>query len=51
VWDAENTANIYELYSLHAIPQIYVLDKDKKIRYKDIDARELGGILERLINN
>jgi hypothetical protein len=51
VWDAENTANIYELYSLHAIPQIYVLDKDKKIRYKDIDAHELGGILARMIKN
>jgi thiol-disulfide isomerase/thioredoxin len=45
VWDAEGTAGIYEKYSLHAIPQLYVLDEDKKVRYKDIYMNELEGIL------
>ncbi|MDR0414472.1 MAG: redoxin domain-containing protein [Prevotellaceae bacterium] len=45
VWDAEGTADIYEKYSLHAIPQLYVLDEDKRVRYKDVHMNDLEGIL------
>ncbi len=45
VWDAEGTAGIYEKYSLHAIPQIYVLDENKVVRYKDVYMDNLEGIL------
>lgn len=45
VWDAEGTANIYEKYSLHAIPQIYVLDEEKRVRYKDVFMDDLDRIL------
>ncbi|MDR2938252.1 MAG: redoxin domain-containing protein [Prevotellaceae bacterium] len=45
VWDAEGTASIYDKYSLHAIPQIYVLDQDKKVMYKDVYMNDLEGIL------
>jgi thiol-disulfide isomerase/thioredoxin len=45
VWDAEGTADIYEKYSLHAIPQIYVLDEEKKVRYKDVYMDDLDRIL------
>ncbi|MDR0712276.1 MAG: redoxin domain-containing protein [Prevotellaceae bacterium] len=45
VWDAEGTADIYEKYSLHAIPQLYVLDEEKKVRYKDVYIENLDSIL------
>jgi thiol-disulfide isomerase/thioredoxin len=45
VWDAEGTAGIYEKYSLHAIPQIYVLDENKRIMNKDVYMNDLEGIL------
>lgn len=45
VWDAEGTADIYEKYSLHVIPQIYVLDEEKKVRYKDVYVDDLDNIL------
>jgi len=45
VWDAEGTAGIYEKYSMHAIPQIYVLDENKVVRYKDIYVNDLEGVL------
>ncbi|MDR1022438.1 MAG: redoxin domain-containing protein [Prevotellaceae bacterium] len=53
VWDAEGTAAIYEKYSLHAIPQLYVLDEEKKVRYKDVYIDELERILYKqlTINN
>ena len=45
VWDANGTADIYEKYGLYAIPQIYVLDGDKKILYKDVSIDDLQNIL------
>lgn len=45
VWDPEGNANIYEKYSLHAIPQVYVLDADKKVMNKDVHMQDLQGIL------
>jgi thiol-disulfide isomerase/thioredoxin len=45
VWDPDQSANIYEKYSLHAIPQIYVLDENKKVMSKDIRVDDLHGIL------
>ncbi|MGL5959267.1 MAG: thioredoxin-like domain-containing protein [Bacteroidales bacterium] len=45
VWDKEGNADIYEKYSLHAIPNIYYLDEEKRIMYKDIHLEDLEGIL------
>jgi thiol-disulfide isomerase/thioredoxin len=36
VWDADETADIYGKYDLHAIPMIYLLDKDKVIVERDL---------------
>jgi peroxiredoxin len=41
VWDADETAGIYSKYDLHAIPMIYLLDKDKVVMAKDIPQSEL----------
>jgi peroxiredoxin len=41
VWDADETANIYGKYDLHAIPMIYLLDKDKVIIERDLDPNKL----------
>ena len=46
VWDGEGTAGIYEKYSMHAIPQVYVLDERKVVRYKDIYVNDLEEILQ-----
>jgi peroxiredoxin len=41
VWDADETAGIYSKYDLHAIPMIYLLDKDKVIIEKDLSHNNL----------
>ncbi len=45
VWDAEGTSDIYEKYSLHAIPQIYVLDENKVVKYKDVYVDDLERVI------
>ncbi|MGL4364112.1 MAG: thioredoxin-like domain-containing protein [Bacteroidales bacterium] len=51
VWDKEGTADVYEKYSLHAIPQVYYLDEDKMVMYKDIYMEDLEGILYVTLGN
>jgi thiol-disulfide isomerase/thioredoxin len=41
VWDADETAGIYSKYDLHAIPMIYLLDKDKVVMAKDLQQSSL----------
>ncbi|MDR0737756.1 MAG: redoxin domain-containing protein [Prevotellaceae bacterium] len=40
-WDADETADIYGKYDLHAIPMIYLLDKDKVVVVKDLQQSSL----------
>jgi thiol-disulfide isomerase/thioredoxin len=48
VWDADETAGVYNKYDLHAIPMIYLLDKDKVILKKDITEGQLDLWLDQL---
>jgi thiol-disulfide isomerase/thioredoxin len=48
VWDADETAGIYSKYDLHAIPMIYLLDKDKVIIEKDLAQSDLDLWLSQL---
>jgi peroxiredoxin len=41
VWDADETAAIYDKYDLHAIPMIYLLDKNKVVVERDLDSGKL----------
>jgi thiol-disulfide isomerase/thioredoxin len=41
VWDTDETADIYGKYDLHAIPMIYLLDKDKVIIERDLQPGKL----------
>nr|MDR0692187.1 thioredoxin family protein [Prevotellaceae bacterium] len=41
VWDADETADIYSKYDLHAIPMIYLLDRDKVVKAKDLEQSHL----------
>jgi peroxiredoxin len=41
VWDADETADVYGKYDLHAIPMIYLLDKDKVVVEKDLEPKAL----------
>jgi peroxiredoxin len=41
VWDADETADIYSIYDLHAIPMIYLLDRDKVVIEKDLNPNNL----------
>ncbi|MFT5818709.1 MAG: hypothetical protein ACI95K_002206, partial [Lentimonas sp.] len=36
-------------YNITSVPQIYVLDKDKKIRFKKIDAESLPNAINYLL--
>lgn len=48
VWDADETAGIYSKYDLHAIPMIYLLDKDKVVMAKDLEQGSLDLWLNQL---
>jgi hypothetical protein len=41
-------SNYRKEYFFIATPQLYILDKDKRIRLKNIDAEGLPGILDAL---
>jgi hypothetical protein len=45
VWDGNGQANIHDKYGLHNVPQIYVLDENKKILHKGVPIDELQNIL------
>ena len=42
--------NYNEKYKIHATPQIFVLDRDKNIVYKDINVSDIPKVLNHLVN-
>jgi len=50
VYDPYNFSNFRNFYDIYSTPVIYLLDKDKKIIAKRIDAEQLGELLEQKIN-
>ncbi len=50
VFDRYNFSNFRNYYDIYSTPVIYLLDKNKKIIAKRIDAEQLGELLEQKIN-
>jgi peroxiredoxin len=50
VWDPYRTGNIYNLFNTYTTPQIYLLDKDKKILARRLDAENLEKVLQFHLN-
>jgi peroxiredoxin len=50
-WDPANTNDFRIAYSLYYVPQVYVLDKDKKIAGRGLDSKSLSELLKHLIRN
>jgi thiol-disulfide isomerase/thioredoxin len=48
LWDADETELIYSKYDLHAIPMIYLLDKDKVVIERDLQSDKLDLWLSQL---
>jgi peroxiredoxin/5-hydroxyisourate hydrolase-like protein (transthyretin family) len=48
-WDPENINNFRIAYSVYSVPQIYVLDKDKKIAGRGLESASLEQLLNHLI--
>ncbi|MDR0728580.1 MAG: redoxin domain-containing protein [Prevotellaceae bacterium] len=48
VWDADGSQGLYDKYNIHAIPLMYLLDKDKIILRKDITVEQLQEVLPQL---
>ncbi|MDR1983226.1 MAG: redoxin domain-containing protein [Prevotellaceae bacterium] len=46
VWDPYRTGNIYNTFNTVTTPQIYLLDKDKKILARRLDAQNLDKLLQ-----
>jgi peroxiredoxin len=50
VWDGDETAGIYDKYDLHAIPMIYLLDKNKVIIERDVAQGKLDKMLDKVLS-
>lgn len=50
VWDPYRTGNIYNTFNTVTTPQIYLLDKDKKILARRLDAANLDKLLQILLS-
>jgi peroxiredoxin len=50
-WDPTNANDFRIAYSLYSVPQIYVLDKDKKIAGRGLESASLEQFLNDLIKN
>ncbi|MDR2382384.1 MAG: TlpA family protein disulfide reductase [Prevotellaceae bacterium] len=50
-WDPTNENNFRIAYSLYSVPQVYVLDKDKKIVGRRLESASLTQFLNQLIKN
>lgn len=48
LWDENGSANMHEKYDLLYVPKIYLLDKERKVIAKEIDATTLNELIERL---
>jgi thiol-disulfide isomerase/thioredoxin len=46
VWDPSHLANIHNLFNTYTTPQIYLLDKDKKVLARRLDPTNLEKILK-----
>jgi peroxiredoxin len=51
VWDPTNVNDFRIAYSLYSVPQVYVLDKDRKIVGRRLESASLKRFLNDLINN
>ncbi|MDR2773151.1 MAG: hypothetical protein LBC19_00155, partial [Tannerella sp.] len=51
VWDPANKNDYRIAYSLYSVPQVYVLDKDKKIVGRGLESASLSKLLNQLIKN
>ncbi|MBK8472906.1 MAG: hypothetical protein IPL33_12510 [Sphingobacteriales bacterium] len=49
-YDPTNASRFRDLYDIYSTPVMYLLDKDKKIKVKRVDAEQLDKILDNLIN-
>lgn len=49
--DGKNRSNFHALYNIQTTPQIFVLDRNKKILIKQIPADKLGEIVENIMEN
>ncbi|MDR0386375.1 MAG: AhpC/TSA family protein [Prevotellaceae bacterium] len=50
-WDPANLNNYRIAYSVYSVPQIYVLDRDRKIVGRGLDSASLEQLLNHLVNN
>ena len=46
VWDPQNSSDFREKYNVYTTPQIYLLDKDKKVVGRRLDSQNLEKMLE-----
>jgi thiol-disulfide isomerase/thioredoxin len=51
VWDPANKNNFRIAYSVYSVPQVYLLDKDKKIIGRRLDSNSLSQMLAHLIKD
>ncbi|MDR2424477.1 MAG: DUF5106 domain-containing protein [Prevotellaceae bacterium] len=51
VWDPKNEADFRTAYSVYSVPQVYVLDKDKKIVGRGLESVSLAQLLAHLLKN
>ena len=51
VWDPYNQSKFRVTYGISTTPVIYIIDKDRKIRYKRIDVEQTRKIFEKMIND
>jgi peroxiredoxin len=51
VWDPANVNDFRIAYSLYSVPQIYVLDKDRKIAGRGLDSASLKQFLNNLLKD
>jgi len=51
VWDPNRSADIHNLFNTYTTPQIYILDKDKKVLARRLDAENLDKVLEYYAGN
>ena len=50
VWDPRNETDFRTAYSVYSVPQVYVLDKDKKIIGRGLESVSLAKLLSHLLN-
>jgi predicted CopG family antitoxin/peroxiredoxin len=51
VWDPKNDNNFRFTYSVYSVPQVYVLDKNKKIVGRGLESLSLSQLLNQLMKN